>query len=267
MQLTINNILYTDVQSSTARLITTPQTSEVFIYVPQDALDNQNYPLSTRNGANVYMVPTDKDNIFINYIPKKLSVSDNDIQTYKDSNFSYFVKPEIIPPDLFTLLDGTIFRCVSENSVPKPKEDYTYYMMVGDIAKEIPNYKTLEVMLEERGQTLLAVRILTSRHCNDITKVGELPDKSASWNESMSDKTQNEVLAGLNQSVKSGAAMAEQAASNAASQVAAVQAQAEASKAEAEAAKAEAEAAKAASEQAIAEANAIKAQAEAQMNN
>jgi hypothetical protein len=129
-----------------------------------------------------------------------------------------------------------------------------YYVMVNDKAKKIPNYKTLEVMLEERNQTLLSVRVLTEAQCQDIIKEGEMPDKSASWTSAMSDQTTNEVLNVLNKNVQSGASIAAGAAANAATQVAAVKAEAEASKALAAQAKAEAEAAKTASEAAIAEA-------------
>lgn len=265
----INDIKYQTIAESTAKLIesTIPTEGQTFDYIPQNAIDNQYYTLSTRNAANVYNIPTDKESIYINFIPRKITVNDSNISEYIDVDFSYFVAPEIIPPELFTLPDGDFFRCVSEGSTPKNKEDYDYYIMVGTIAKKIPNYKTLEVMLDERNQTLLSVRVITDKQCNDITKDGSVPDKSGSWNTGMSDQTTKQILNQLNNSVMSGAALASSAAASAQQQVDAVKSQAAASKAEAEQAKSEADAAKAASEAAIAEANAAKAEAELAIQN
>lgn len=265
--MTINNIIYTDFASSTAKLIDIPIEGQTYDYIPQNVIDAQNYTLSVRNGANVYNIPTNLTNVYINFIPKKVVVSDLDIKTFLDSEFSYFVPDEIIPRELFTLPDGQIFRCTTDSSLPLNKDQYDYYIMVGDIAKKIPNYKTLEVILAERNQTLLSVRVLTSAQCSDIEKIGEVPDKSGSWNDTMSDKTTNEVLQDLEKNTKSGAAIASAATAAATQQIDVVKAQATASKAAAEQAKAEAEAAKSASEAAIAEANAAKAQAELAIQN
>jgi hypothetical protein len=267
VQVTINNIQYVDNISSTAKLISIPVEGQTYDYIPQNVIDEQNYTLSFRNSANVYIVPTTQPNLYINFIGRKTIVTDSDINTFLDTNFSYFIKPEPIIEDLFTLPDGQIFRCVTENSVPLPKEQYVYYVMVDGIAKEIPNYKTLEVLLEERNQTLLSVRVLTEAQCMDIPKNGMIPDKSGVWTVAMSDQTTNQILTQINQNVQSGAAIASTASTNAATQVAAVKAQAEQSKAEANAAQAVAAAAKAASEAAIAEANAAKAQAELAIQN
>lgn len=269
MNVIINNIKYVDMVSSNAKLVETqiPLEGQTYEYQSQDTINKQNYTLSTRNGANVYVIPTDRDDVYVNFIPRKVIVADGDINTYLDATFSYFVADPIIPRELFTLPEGQLFRCTTENSLPLPKDQYIYYIMIDGKAKKIPNYKTLEVMLEERNQTLLSVRVLAEAQCQDIVKDGEVPDKSQSWTTAMSDQTTNEVLNQLNQNVKSGAAIASAASANAATQVAAVQAEAEASKAQAAQAKAEAEAAKAASEAAIAEANAAKAQAELAIKN
>lgn len=263
MQFNINNIVYVDQFSSNATLIQVPLEGQTIDLISQANIDAQNYPLSNRNGANLYVIPTDLDNVYVNFIPRKVLVTDTDIKNYLRNNFAYFVEPEVVAPELFTLPDGNIFRCVSESSVPLPKDQYTYYLMVNGIAKLIPNYITLEVLLAERNQSLLAVRILTERQCQDIPKQGEVPDKSGNWNSSMSDQTTNEVLQSLNANVQSGAAIAAGATAQANNQIAAVKAQAAADKAAAQQAQAEAQAATAASEAAIAQANATQAQAEA----
>lgn len=263
MEIILNEIKYIDQFSSNAKLIEIPLEGQTQEFVYQANIDQQNYPISTRNGANVYNIPTTQDHIYINFVPKKVLVTDTDLKSYLNMDFTYFLPAEIVPRELFTLPDGQIFRCVSETSNPLPKDQYTYYIMVGGIAKLIPNYRTLEVMLAERNQTLLSVRVITQAQCEDIPKQGQVPDKSGNWNSSMSDQTTNEVLQTLNANVQSGAAIAESATQSAATQIAVVQAQAEADQAAAQAAQAQASAAQAASEAAIAQANAAQAQAEA----
>lgn len=256
MNLTISNIKYEDLASSNATLVkyTIPKEGQTFDYLPQSMLDARTYPLSQRNGGGAYLVPVEKEKLYLNFVPKKVHVSDQEIKDYIGNEFTFFVPAEIIPPDLFTLPEGQFFRCVADDSLPEPKENYSYFIIDEGKKRLIPNYKTLEVMLFERNQTLLSVRIVPEIQCNDIPLGEPMPEKSNAWNEDMKDQTNFEAMKGLQASVKSGQALAEGAKKEAGAQIAAVKAQAEASKAEAEAAKAEAEAAKAASEQAIAEA-------------
>ncbi len=265
MQLLINDIKYQDQASSNARLISysIPKEGETYEFIFQDNINKQNYPLSTRNGSGAYNVPITLDKVYLNYIPRKVYVSDSNLSEYNDSTFGYFVE-EILPePEKFTLIEGQIFRCVGQDSTPKPKEAYTYYIIQNSKKKKIPNYKTLEVMLAERNESLLSVKVIQEQQCQDIPlATEEIPDKASSWNESFSDKTTTEVMQALDKSVKDGAAIADAAKKSADQQIAAVQAKADQSKAEANAAKAKSEADKAAADKAIAEANAAKAQAE-----
>lgn len=268
MNLTISNIQYQDLKSSNATLVqyTVPKEGETFLYVPQQGLDSLSYPLSERNGSGAYILPMQKEKIYLNFIAKKTIVSN--LKDYVDTNFNFFVVPDIILPDLFTLPDGTIFRCTSTDSVPQSKESYVYYIMEEGKKKVIPNYQSLEVMLFERNQTLLSVRIITEQQCQEIPPHEEvINDKSLSWNEDMKDQTNFEALKAMEGSVKSGAALAEGAKEAAGSQIAAVKAEAEANKAAAEAAKAEAEASALAAQAAIAEAQAQIAAIQAQQNN
>jgi colicin import membrane protein len=136
--------------------------------------------------------------------------------------------------------------------------------MVNGIAKKIPNYKTLEVMLAERNQTLLSVRVLEENQCADIPKDNQpIPNKSGAWKKEYADITSIEAFKKLENNAKSAGALVEEAKGQAESQIGAVKAQAAADKAAAEAAKAEAEAAKLLSQQAIAEAEAALANAAA----
>jgi hypothetical protein len=263
------NIQYSDLANSNATLVkyVVPKEGQTFVYQPQSQLDAMSYPLSERNGGGAYVVPIQEEKLYLNFIPNKTVISDISLNNYLETVFTYFIPVEIIPPDPFSLPDGTIFRCVSQDSVPEPKESYVYWIIEEGKKKVIPNYKTLEVMLFERNQNLLSVRIVQENQCMEIEENGAVPDKTSSWNEDYKDQTNFELLKGLESSVKSGAAIANDAKAAAGEQIAAVKAEAEANKAAAEAAKAEAEAAKAASEQAIVEAQAQIAAIQAQQNN
>ena len=276
MNLTLSNIIYSDLANSQAKLVQTliPVEGQTYEYLPQDMINAQSYTLSKRNSSGAYILPTEKEKLYLNFIPIKTLVTDQNINDYIERQFTYFVPDEIIPPDPFTLPDGTIFRCVSKDSTPEPKESYVYWIVEEGMKKLIPNYKTLEVMLFERNQNLLSVRIVQENQCNDILEGDPIPDKSGSWSDDMKDQTNFEALKGLQGSVKSGQALAEGAKAAASEQIDAVKAQAaadkaaaEAAQAQAEAAQAEAAAAQAASEAAIAQAQAQIAAIQAQQNN
>ena len=241
-----------------------PKEGQTYEYIDQSGIDAQYYTISSRNGSGTYNLPVELDRVYINYIPKKVFVSDQNIKDYLDTNFSYFVPEEIIAPDPFTLPEGQIFRCVASDSLPLPKEGYTYYIIEGGKKKVIPNYKTLEIMLAERNQTLLSVRVITEQECNQIELLSDqIPDKSGLWKEDYADQTNFEKLKQLDQNVKDGAKIAEGAKAAADQQIAAVKAAEEKAKAEADAAKAQSLADKAAADLAIAQAQLAQAEAEA----
>lgn len=266
MNYTINNVIYTDRFSSTAKLIefVKPVEGQTFEFVSQDVLDSRTYTLSSRNPSGAYVLPTEKDQVYINFIPQKVFVSDLNLRENVDVEFSYFVQPVVVAPDPFTLPDGQIFRCVSPDSTPTSKESYTYYVMDQGQKKQIPNYKTLEVMLAERNQTLLSVRVIPESQCSQIQiDSTSIPDKQSSWNADYADQTNFEALKALDASVKSGAAVADAATASANQQIAAVKAAEEKAKAQADAAKAQSDADKASANAAIAQAQAAQAAADA----
>jgi len=269
MTVSINDITYIDQINSNAKLLEVliPKEGQTADFISQDGIAARNYTLSSRNGAGAYNLPTDKEKVYLNYIPKKVFVTDSNIKDYVDVDFNYFVPPAIIVPDKFSLIEGQIFRCFDKNSLPLPKEDYTYWIIEDGKKRKIKNYKTLEVMMAQRGITLLSVRVIPESQCNQIDEIsdaaGAIPDKTGSWNEDFSDKTNAELLKKLDANAKSGAAIAEGAKAAATQQIDAVKAQAAADKAAADQAKAEAAAAKAASEAAIAQAAAAQAASEA----
>lgn len=269
MQTVINEIIYVDQLSSNAKLIqyAIEKEGQTYDYVTQEGINSRNYTLSKRNGAGAYELPTQESKVYLNYIPKKVFVTDQNLKDYTDTSFSYFVPPVVVEPDKFTLVEGQIFRCFGKNSLPQPKENYQYWIIEDGKKKKIPNYKTLEVMMAQRDITLLSVRVIPESQCEQIDEAldvtGNIPDKTSSWSEDFSDKTNAELLKKLEANTKSAAAIADAATASAAAQIAAVKAAEEKSKAQADQAKAEAVAAKAASDAAIAQANAAQAAAEA----
>lgn len=269
MTVNINNITYIDQINSHAKLLEVliPVEGQTADFVSQDGINARNYTLSSRNGAGAYNLPTDKDKVYLNYVPRKVFVSDSNLKDYTDTSFSYFVQPIVVEPDKFTLVEGQIFRCFDKTSLPQPKENYQYWIIEDGKKRKIPNYKTLEVMMAQRGISLLSVRVIPESQCEQIEEAmdvaGEIPDKSGSWNEDFSDKTNAELLKKLDANTKSGAAIAEAGAASAATQIAAVKAAEEKAKAEAQASEAKAKAAEAASQAAIAEAQAAQAASEA----
>lgn len=264
MQITLSNIKYLDQFSSTTKLVSVPKEGQTFEFISQTELEKRSYTLSKRNGAGTYIVPTEKEKVYLNFIPKKTMVSDGKLRKYVDTEFSYFKELIAVQPPQFTLPEGQIFRCVSETSVPTSKENYQYYTIISGKKKLIPNYKTVEVMLAERNQTLLSVRVVPETECQQLGQdVAPFPDKQGAWTEDFKDQTNFEILKSMDASVKSGAAIADAAAASAGAQVAAVKAEAEQAKSEADAAKAQSQADKAASQAAIAQAEQAKAEADA----
>ena len=259
----INGIAYVDRSESTATLVRIPVVGQTPLAESQASIDARNYRLSTRNAANAYIIPTNEDLVYLNFIPQKVFIEDSQIQTILAPEFTYFVQEPLPVPEPFRLLDGQIFRCVDGNSVPLNKENYVYYIMIDGVGKRIPDYKTLEVMLAERNQTLLSVRVLEGSLCSDIPKdTQEISSKSDQWTEDFKDATSIEALKGLENKAASAKAIADGAKAQADQQIAAVKAQAEQSKAEADAAKAKSQADAAAAQAAIAQADAAKAAAE-----
>lgn len=223
--------------------------------------------LSVRNYKNTYIIPTEKSRVLLNLIPQKIFVTDTNIIDFIDVSFKHFVDDysEGAPPDLFTLADGLFFRYV-ENG-PKPIDQYTYYIMDNGEPKVIPNYKTLEVMLFERGQNYQSVRIIEKSQFDEIMN-GSIPemkiDMEAQWKAEMEDQVNFGKYLDLVKTAAGAGAIADAAAAEADKNIKAYKAEKDAEKAKADQAKAEAEAAKAASDAAIAQAKAAEANAQAQ---
>lgn len=235
--------------------------------------------LSSRNYKSAYIVPVSKTSVLLNMIPEKIIITDTSIREFIDFSFSYFTDDNPLDgqPAPFSLVDGIIFRCAGEGI--KQLKDYTYFIMTDGGPQKIPNYQTLEVMLNERGMTYQSIRVLEQSQCQDLmtdTPV-EIPDNSSSWSPSVSSLLDFSNYLDLKGAAASAGAIAGAAAAEADKNIAAVKAEADANKAASEAAQAQAQAAEAAAaaaqaqaqsdkmaaEAAIAQANAAQAEAEA----
>lgn len=242
----INGISYTPKASSNVKLVEIPLTGQTPLAESQESIDSKNYRMSTRNGAGSYILPTDADKLYLNFIPQKVVVDDQSIGEILQPQFQYFIEAVMPEQELFNLPDGIIFRCVSIDSIPMDKSAYTYYIMIDGVARRIPNYKTLEVLLYERNQTLLSVRVIEENQCDELTHAPDpIPDKSGAWKSAYSDLSSMEAFQELGQNALGAAEIAEGAKAQAEEQIEAVKSQAAADKADAEAAKADSEAAKA----------------------
>jgi len=260
----INDIKYDQKTLTNPTLVVNsiPNETEILQSYTQTEINSQTYPLSTRNVSGVYIVPVTKDIVWLNYLAQKTVIKDSELFNVIDNQFKYFIKAPVIEVTKFTLNDGTFFRCASDTL--KSVENYTYYLMKDGKASIIPNFKTLEVMLVERGQSMLSVKVLEQNQCKDIDKTGmDETDKQTQWTSDLSDLTNVAKFKALGDSVKSSAAVVEGAKAEAQKQIDAVKEQAVASQKEADASKAQATAAKAASDAAIAQAKAAEAAANA----
>lgn len=221
--------------------------------------------LSVRNYKNTYIIPVEKNRVLINFIPQKMFVTDTDINSFLDTSFNYFIDDysEGAPPEPFDLIDGIIFRYV-ENG-PKSIDQYTYYIMEDGYIKQIPNFKTLEVMLFQRNENYNSVRILERSQFEDILNnnpSAQIEDMSASWKAEMEDQVNFGKYLDLTKDAKAAGEIAAAATAEADKNINAYKAERDAEKAKAEQAKAEADAAKAEADAAKAQADAAKAKAE-----
>lgn len=223
--------------------------------------------LSVRNYKNTYIIPIEKERVLLNLIPQKLFVTDSGIINFINTDFEYFteVYPDGPGEEPFDFIDGIIFRYVGDG--PLPIDQYTYYIMDDGIAKQIPNFKTLEVMLFQRGENYNSVRIIEKSQFNDIINnsgTGNIPDKSNDWTAAMEDQVNFGKYLDLLKDAKSAGEIAGSAAAEADKNIKAYKAERDAEKAKAEQAKAEADAAKAQAEAEKAEAQQKQAQADAE---
>lgn len=245
----------------------TPESQTAVVLYP-DNLDLNNDILnflSQRNYKNSYIIDLTKSKILTQFIPQKKIFNDSNLQYYIDSEFSYFKDNiEVIEnlDGLYTLSEGLFFRFTEDI---KPIDQYTYYIMGDNEIEKIPNFQTLEVMLAQRNQNYLSVRVIEKGQMDDLLKqfsIKNKDDMSSQWDPSLKDSLNFASYLELKETAKSAGAIADAAAAEADKNIKAVKAEKDAEKAKAEQAKAEADAAKAQAQQAIEEAKAAAAKAQ-----
>lgn len=170
------NIIYERLESIPVEqlqtvLKTLPKQSELRVYKTDEQIKSENIyanRLSTRNSTGNYIVPMEKESILINFIPSKLMVTDSSIKYFMDTSFEYFPEPVFadVLPEPISFAEGTIFRVTGEGI--RAKEDYTYYSIENGIVSKIPNYKTVEVLLFERGRSFDDIQIIEPTQFDDL---------------------------------------------------------------------------------------------------
>lgn len=126
---------------------------------------------STRNDKNVYIIEVEKDQTLLNIIPQKRFIDDSNIKYIFNNTFEFFeeVTRANELPDPFVLADGSIFRVTGEGVLDR--EQYTYYTIKGGKVEQIPNYKTVEVLLAERGKIVDEIRVIELGEFEDLMRV------------------------------------------------------------------------------------------------
>lgn len=148
-----------------------PKQSELRVFKTEEQIKSENIyvnRLSSRNSMGNYIIPIESEAVYINMIPSKRVVPDSSIYYFMDNSFQYFPEPvfsdSLAEPVSFA--EGTIFRVTGEGI--RPKEDYTYYSIENGIVSKIPNYKSVEVLLFERGRGLDDIQIIEPTEFDDL---------------------------------------------------------------------------------------------------
>jgi hypothetical protein len=172
----LDNIIYERLESIPVEQLRTldktlPKQSELRVYKTDEQILSENIyakKLSTRNNVGNYIIPNESESVLMNFIPSKLIVSDASINYVMDTSFQYFAEPVFSDalPEPVSFAEGTLFRVTGEGI--RPKEDYTYYSIENGIVSKIPNYKTVEVLLFERGRGLDDIQIIEPTEFDDL---------------------------------------------------------------------------------------------------
>lgn len=275
----INNFFYTAPDLSRVR-------ASAYTYIPVEEIrtvselernEELQSKLSTRNGAGLFNIDVDRDQVWLPYYGVKLVVTDTELKQVANTNFEFFTPPQEVPiPAVILVKEGDIYRCAGEEGSPKPIDQYQYYMYTNEGVVAIPNYKTLEVLLYERQKSLIDVKVLEKSECMQLYRVDAngnltdemkmpepLEDRSSAWKPEYQDFTSFEAYRNLLSAAESAGAAADAAAGAVQGQIDAANRNSDATKAQAEASAAQAEAAKAQAEAAAAAAAAQSQQAQA----
>jgi hypothetical protein len=150
---------------------TIPKPSEINLNKSEEQIRSENIyvnRLSKRNALGNYIIPSESDSVLINLIPSKLIVPDSSLNYLIDNSFQYFIEPVFSDtiPEPISFAEGTIFRVTGEGI--RPKDKYTYYSIEKGIVSLIPNYKTVEVLLFERGRGFDDIQVIEPTEFDDL---------------------------------------------------------------------------------------------------
>lgn len=95
---------------------------------------------------------------YINLLLEKLLIKDANIKKTVDYEFEYFTV-NITPNEFVTYNNGTILKGINNND---------YYIIQNESVVKIPNKKTVEVLLNERGKTIDSIIVLET---SDLEKI------------------------------------------------------------------------------------------------
>ena len=165
-----------DMDSNKLKTVAETMPTSLETYMPKTQQQiKQEHPFlsktSERNNKQLYILEEERDQILINLIPQKKFINDSSIKFFNNFDFEFFepvtVASELTNPE--GLPDGTIFRVIGEGV--KAKEQYTYYIVEGGKVRQIPNYKSVEVLLFERGRVAEDIRVIELSQFEDVMRL------------------------------------------------------------------------------------------------
>jgi hypothetical protein len=189
-------IKYTNQPFKTYQKDVVGQTLEV---KAESEINAQSYQLGIRNYKNYYEIPTDKDKVYLNFTAKKTMLYDSMLDKIGSRDFEFFVDRLPPGPDLFTLPNGSIYRCLGQGL--KDNRSYTYYVVRDGVGRKIPDYKTLEVMLTEKGISYTSIFAVEEGDCKEIPVGEPLPSRAGEWSADLGDSTGYTTLANLAENI------------------------------------------------------------------
>ena len=172
--------------------------STLFEYKNPEEIDTSKIEyanISKRNFRKVYVVPFKEDIVSLPVILEKTLVVDGDVLKTADHIFEFFEPEKILTTEAFSMSEGEIFRPTGQGI--QTKENYIYYIIKDGIVKEIPNYKTLEVLLSERGKSLDSIVVIEASQFDELIRYnnGEL-DKSEELTKELAPDSAEEAAGG-----------------------------------------------------------------------
>lgn len=165
-----------DMDSSKLKTVSETMPNSLETYMPKTQQQiKQEHPFlsktSERNIKQLYVLEEERDQILINLIPQKKLINDSNIRFFTSTEFQFFQPTSVANelPEPAGLSDGTIFRVIGEGV--KMKEAYTYYIVESGKVRQIPNYKSVEVLLFERGRVSEDIRVIELSQFEDVMRL------------------------------------------------------------------------------------------------